>query len=520
MPEPQRLDVAAWMPPHRHRPLPWRTPLTLLATACLAAACAQLPDAQSLPQPRAMAAFASAKSLNSLQGPEASWPADAWWTAYADPQLNALIDEALQGAPDLLAAQARLQRAEAFTQLAGSALQPQLSANAGISADKLSYNHLVPRTPATEGWNDYGRATLDFRWEMDFWGQNRAGLSAATSELDARRAEMAQTRLLLASGIASDYAELGHLFASRELVRQSVAIQRQTAQLLAQRQTHGLETRASVHAAEAARAAAEGALLAVDEQIALQRNRLAAWLGAGPDRGLSITPPKLKLDKGFGLPAQLSAELLGRRPDVSAARWMAQAQASRIEEKRAGFYPNVNLSAFIGVQSLGLDLLGRSGSGVGSVGPAISLPIFNGGRLRGELRGAQAAYAESVARYHATVARALQDVADAAVSQKALTQRLDKAQEAVTAATEAHQLSRQRREVGLATAMEVLMAEGRRVDSLVQQTHLRAQSLRLDIALQRALGGGYRVPASTMASTVASATGHTPSHEPRPLAKR
>lgn len=118
------------------------------------------------------------------------------------------------------------------------------------------------------------------------------------------------------------------------------------------------------------------------------------------------------------------------------------------------------------------------------------------------------------------MARALQDVADAAVSQKALAQRLDKAQEAVTAATEAHQLSRQRREGGLATAMEVLMAEGRRVDSLVQQTHLRAQSLRLDIALQRALGGGYRTPVATLVSTVASATGHTPSQEPTQLATR
>ena len=189
MPEPQRLDVAASMPPHRHRPLPWRTPLTLLATACLAAACAQLPDAQSQPQIKTSAAFASNESL---QAPQVEWPADAWWTTYGDPQLNALIDEALQGAPDLLAAQARLQRAEAFTQLAGSALQPQLSANAGISADKLSYNHLVPRSPATEGWNDYGRATLDFSWELDFWGKNRAALAAATSTVTCRASSSPQ----------------------------------------------------------------------------------------------------------------------------------------------------------------------------------------------------------------------------------------------------------------------------------------------------------------------------------------
>lgn len=490
MPEPQRLDAAA-PPMRRHRLLPWRTPLTLLSAACLAAACAQLPDAQPQPQPKTMAALTS---LSPLQSPQADWPADAWWTAYGDPQLNALIDEALQTAPDLQAAHARLQRVEAFTQRAGSTLQPQLNVNVGISADKLSDNHLVPPSPATEGWNDYGRVTLDFRWEMDFWGKNRAALSAATSELEAQRAELAQTRLLLASGIASDYAELGHLFANRELARQALAIRSQTAHLLAQRQANGLETRGSVRAADAARAAAEGALLAADAQITLQRHRLAAWLGAGPDRGLSIAAPQLKLDKAMGLPVQLSLNLLGRRPDVAAARLMAQAQERRIAQKQAEFYPNVNLSAFIGVQSLGLDMLGRSGSSVGSVGPAISLPIFSGGRLKGELRGAQAAHAESVARYDATVARALQDVADAAVGQKALAQRLDKAHEAVAAATHAHQLSRQRREGGLATAMDVLMAEGGLLDSVAQQTHLRAQSLQLDMALQRALGGGYQAP--------------------------
>jgi len=366
-------------PSHERMQHQMRTPLTLLSVACLTVACAQLPESHPRPQLKALEALSSVQSM--LQGPQADWPAEAWWTAYGDPQLNALIDEALQTAPDLQVANARLQRAEAFTQLAGSALQPQLSANVGISADKLSENHLVPPSPATEGWNGYGRATLDFRWEMDFWGKNRAGLSAATSELEARRAEGAQTRLLLASGIASDYAEFSHLFARRELALQSLTIRRQTAQLLAQRQSNGLETRGSVHTADAARAAAEGALMAADEQIALQRNRLAAWLGAGPDRGLSITPPQLKLDKAPGLPTQLSANLLGSRPDVTAARLMAQAQASRIAQKRAEFYPNVNLSAFIGVQSLGLDRLGQSGSAVGSVGPAISLPIFSGGRV-------------------------------------------------------------------------------------------------------------------------------------------
>jgi outer membrane protein TolC len=129
------------------------------------------------------------------------------------------------------------------------------------------------------------------------------------------------------------------------------------------------------------------------------------------------------MSRDFALPAQLSANLLGRRPDIAAARLHAQASAEKIKQARAAFYPDVNLAAFIGVQSLNLDMLMKSGSSIGSAGPAVSLPIFTGGRLRGQLHGAEADYAEAVATYDRTVIQALQEVADAAASQRALTPR-------------------------------------------------------------------------------------------------
>lgn len=464
--------------------------LTVFSAALVLAGCAQLPDLGKLPQAKTSDAF---QSQASLKAPAADWPADKWWTAYGDAQLDALIDEALRDAPDLAAASARLQQADAMVQMAGSALKPQISAHAAMSEDKLSYNFLTPRAMTPPDWNDYGRATLDFRWELDFWGKNRAALAAATSQLEAGRAELAQTRLLLAAGIAANYAELSRLHANRDTAVQAVEIRQKTATLFAQRFANGLETRGSQRDVDARRAMAEGALLAVDEQIALQRNRLAALLGAGPDRGLTIARPALRLDHRFGLPPELSVNLLGRRPDVVAARLQAQAQSSRIEQKKAEFYPNINLSAFVGVQSLGLDMLGQSGSSIGSVGPAISLPIFSGGRLQGQLRGAHAAYAQTVANYNATLARALQEVADNAVSQRAIGQRLLKAQEAVEAATEAHRVARNRYEGGLANYLEVLSAEDGLLSSLNAQTNLSALSFTLDIGLKRALGGGYQM---------------------------
>lgn len=480
------------------RPLPRRLPAACRPALSLAAlgvilwlsGCAQLPELGTMARPRLVESFPSGASF---KAPAASWPSERWWSAYGDPQLDALVDEALAGSPDLAAAAARLQRAESLAQVAESALKPRVTAQASVSEDKLSYHYLTPSVATPKGWNDFGRATLNFQWELDFWGRNRAGLAAATSELEAGRAELAQARLLLAAGVVASYAELGRLFANRDSALGSVALRRKTAALLLERFQHGLETRAGVREADARLATAEGALLALDEQIALQRHRIAALLGTGPDRGLAIAEPKRPVRQAFGLPDQLALDLLGRRPDVVAARLQAEAQASRIEQKRAEFYPNVNLSAFIGVQSLGLDMLGKSGSDIGSVGPAISLPLFTGGRLQGELRGAQAARAEAVARYDATVARALQEVADAAIGLQALAPQLAQAQQAVDAAAEAHRIVRQRYQGGLSNYLEVLAAEDGLLAQLTAQSNLRARSLALDIALQRALGGGYQL---------------------------
>ncbi len=271
-----------------------------------------------------------------------------------------------------------------------------------------------------------------------------------------------------------------------------VEVRSKTAALFAERFANGLETKGSLREAEARRAGAEGELLLVDEQIGLQRNRLAALLGAGPDRGLTIERPTMNLQRQIGLPKELAVNLLGRRPDVVAARLRAEAQMKRIDQKKAEFYPNVNLAGFIGWQSLGLDILTKSGSFTGSIGPAISLPIFTGGRLRGELRGSVAAYDEAVANYNGTVTQALQDVADAALSQKALAGRLAKGDEAVAAATEAHRVARNRYEGGLSSYLEVLSAEDVLLNSLRNLTDLQSRTFTLDVALIRALGGGYR----------------------------
>jgi len=464
--------------------------LLFVAIASVLSACAGLPHEGARPQIASAADYASS---HSLAAPVGTWPAESWWESYGDAQLDALIREALAGSPDIAVAEARLRRAYAASLVADAARRPQASASAAAIQQKHSYNYLTPRELTPQGWDDYASASLTFSWQLDFWGRNRAAIAAATSEAKAAEAEAAQARLMLATAIASAYAELARQHAAYDTAVAAFEVRTKTVALFRQRHENGLETLGSVRQVEARRSRAEADLLAVEEQLAMQRNSIAALVGAGPDRGLSITRPTVDVARSFALPEHIEAELLGRRPDVVAARMRAEAAARRIAQARAEFYPNVNLTSVIGLQSKGLDMLTHNGSSTGSSGPAISLPIFSGGALRGNLRGAEADYAAAVAEYNSTVIQALQELADAAVGQKALGPQLERTADAVDAAREAWRIQSNRYEGGLASYLDVLSAQDDLLANLRAQSDLQSRSFALDVALVRALGGGYQI---------------------------
>jgi NodT family efflux transporter outer membrane factor (OMF) lipoprotein len=476
----------------QHRPLT----LLLAVSLALASGCAQIPR---LDPPPAMRKIDELGSSNSFAAPLTAWPGNEWWRAYGDPQLDALIEQALHNAPDLDLAQAHLKAAAAQVQGAGATRLPEVTASAEIAEAKQSYDFLVPRQALPQGWNGYGAATLNMSYELDFWGKNRAALAAAVSEQRAAEVEIAQTRLILSTSVASAYAGLLHLYTLRDNAADTLALRMQTVALFRQRHQFGLETLSSVRQVEARQAAAKGDLLAIDERIGLQRNAIAALLGAGPDRGLEITRPKVAWAGSQGLPSNLSLDLLGRRPDIVAARLRTEAAAHRIDQRKAGFYPSVNLLAFAGFQSVGIDNLFKSASQSGAAGPAISLPIFNTDRLQGEFKGARAEYDAAVATYNGTLSMALREVADAATSRKSLDEELAAARAAVAAAAEAHQIVSSRYEGALATYLDVLSAEDSLISARRSEAELETRALILDVSLVRALGGGFAPDSSSTA---------------------
>lgn len=463
------------------------TPMALAAALALAA-CASVPGGE-VAKPKPATAYATA---HTFAAPPAAWPGDRWWSAYGDEQLDRLIDEALAGAPDIAVARARLDKARASVGVARAALFPTLQGQGQVAESKQSYNAGIPPAFVPKGYNDIGQVTLNFNWELDFWGKNRAAVAAATSDARASQADLAEARLVLSTAIASAYADLDRLWAERDVAERNVQSRLETLDLVQRRVTNGVDTQGELAQARAGPATARADLAAIDEQIVLTKDQIAALLGAGPDRGAAITRPASARLKAFGLPPSLAADLVGRRPDLTAARWRAEAESSRVGVAKAQFYPNINLAAFIGYQSLGLSQLFASGSGIGQVGPAVTLPIFEGGRLRANLRGARADYAAAVASYDQTLTEALKEVADAAASERALGPRLSQSAEALTAYEQAYRIARLRYEGGLANYQSVLLAEDAVLQSRRTVVDLQARAFSLDVQLVRALGGGYQ----------------------------
>ncbi|QGP79041.1 efflux transporter outer membrane subunit [Sphingobium sp. CAP-1] len=469
------------------------------------AACAAVPNLGPQAEIRSAESIVASQSLVAAQ---AAWPGDGWWKVYGDPQLDALIEEGLRASPDVAMANARFRNATAMERQAGAALLPSVDGEASTAITKQSYNMGAPSSFVPQGWLGTGRLALDLGFDLDLWGKNRASLAAATSEARAAAIDAQQARLALASGIADAYADLARLHDEADIAQRTLDIRVASQKLVADRRQNGMETRGSVRLADATVASARAQLAGARMAIDLRQHQIAALIGAGPDRGLSITRPQVGALAPLGLPADVTTNLVARRPDVAAALARAQAAASRIKVARADFYPAVRLSALIGVQSLGYetlfannsisasprpftDRLFSNGSLLGNAGPAISLPIFHGGALQAQYRGARASYDEAVASYDKTVLAAYQQVADAVTTRKTLDQRLTDARAAVVASEDAYAIAQKRYKGGLSPYLDVLNVEDQLLAARQALAGLEASAFSTDIALIRALGGGF-----------------------------
>ena len=462
-------------------------PLILALSACA-------PDLGSRPQPLPIALLASSQSLvpgSSQVSAQTAWPVDRWWQSYGDPQLDALVDEALAHAPDVAAAAARIRQARGAARQAGAAALPKLGAGGSVGVAEQSRNLGIPPQFIPSGFRETAEADLNGNFDLDLWGKNRAQLAAATSEARATEIDARQAALILSAQVVSTYGDLARLIRDTQTLAEALAAREANAKLVRQRRAAGLDSELPMRQADSAVASARFDVSRTQEQIAAARHALAALLGTGPDRALAIQPPTIAPVSITTLPADAGIALAGRRPDVVAARLRVEASGRRIDAARAAYLPDVSLSGLIGFTSLGITNLFSGQSQYGNVRAAISLPIFDGGRRAGSFTLARGGYDEAVARYDATVIAALREVADAVSAREQALVQASAAARSLADADGANALADQRYRAGLTNYLEVLSAGDRALVARRADSDARFRLFALDVLLARALGGGF-----------------------------
>jgi len=443
--------------------------------------------------PAATAIEASTLEMRRTAGtPESgAWPGARWWTVFGDAQLDALVDEALAGNPSLRIARARVAQASALVDAAVAYASPGATGGLDITRQHFSLSGTVP-PPVAGTTRTTDRLALDLSYELDYAGKNAAAIEAARAGEAASGADADAARIALSSAVARAYFQLQNLFALRIIAERELGQAEKRVELTRQRFGAGLDTEAAVSRAQAVPPELRANMAQVDAAIALARNQLAALAGKGPDRGLSIAAVQGgAAPMPHSIPGTLPLDLVGRRPDLAAARWRAEAASREIEVARLRFLPNVNLLAFVGVASLGLDRLFAAGSDIAGVGPAIRLPLFAAGNLQAALRGRRADYDLAVERYNELLLDAVREVADQVQTRRALEVERRERDGALAATDRAHRLALERYRAGLANYLDVLDAEAPLFGLQRAETDLRSRTLQAEVSLFRALGGGY-----------------------------
>lgn len=434
----------------------------------------------------------------SLPGQGGQWPALDWAKQFGDPQLPQLIDEALADNPTIAQAQSRIAKASSYIETSRSALYPKVNGSYSWTRELYSANALFP-PPYGGTWYSENNVLASASWELDLWGKNRSRLNMAVSQQKAAEADMQQARVTLATSVARTYNQLALLYALRDVAQREIANRQDVGRITNGRVAAGLDTNVERRAAEGNVATSQTNSTELDGQIETVRYQLAALLGKGPDRGMQIAKPVINPNVNVALPDNVPADLVARRPDIVAARWQVEAATHNIKEAKAEFFPDINLAAGFGFDAFGWGRFLQASSRQIQIGPAIHLPIFDAGALRGQLKGRYADFEGDVANYNQTLINAMNDVATNISAIRSLDKQMADAQRALAAASSAYQLAVIRYKAGLSPQLQVLNADENRLANEQTVTNLRLKRTDLQIALIKSLGGGFDATSTNLA---------------------
>jgi outer membrane protein, multidrug efflux system len=423
--------------------------------------------------------------------PKDADPRGAWWSIYHDAGLDALESKVAAANWSLKAAIARLEQARAQYRIARADLFPTVVADPYATRQQYSTNapKSVPGYPSL--LNDF-LVGADFSYEVDLWGRVRNEVAAARANRQASAADLASIELSLRAQLALDYFNLRAYDAERDLLDETVGDYAKSLELTTSLFKGGAAALADVAQAQAQLDNARTQAADIRLQRAQAEHAVAVLVGESPSSfslasnalPIELTPPPI--DPG------LPSTLLERRPDIAEAERRVAAANAQIGVARAAYFPKFTLAATAGFESTRTANLFTVPSRFWSLGPQVSLPLFEGGRLTGQTAQAKAAYEEQVADYRNAVLTAYQDVEDNVAALRQLQEESETDAAAVQATATALDQAQQRYRAGIVTYLEVATAETAALQAQLAAVNIQARRMGASVLLVKALGGGWQ----------------------------
>jgi len=407
-----------------------------------------------------------------------------WWKYFRDPVLDRLETEASQNNQNLKAAIARVDQARAVARGTASRFFPQLSFDPSVSHFHTQRDHIPSRLTATA-------TTLqtDLSYEVDLWGRVRRAYESSMARAEASAADFYQVLLTLHGDVAINYFLLRQTDSQIALLQRTVGLRQKAVDLVGQRVQKGMTAELDLDRAQIELAQAKTTLTEMQRQRNVLQDSIGLLCGQ-PASSFHIDSGELQ-ERVPKIPVGLPSELLERRPDIAQAERKMAAANAQIGAAKAAFFPAISLTGNAGYSSFHVSSLLDWESRLYQIGPSVSLPLFNGGRLRAGLKEAQASYSGECANYRQTVLAAFKEVTDSlndldAYSREAVTE-----SEAVAHAARASSSSKERYTQGLVTYVDVLDSERTELQTELQATQILGLRMISTVRLIKALGGGF-----------------------------
>ena len=409
-----------------------------------------------------------------------------WWTQFNDSQLNALVEKALAGSPNMELAKLRVEGARQLVNAELAGLMPRIGVTAQASQQRLSQNYIyMPGMPVT---TSYGMVGGTLNWSLDLWGRQKKMVDAAKEGVQAAHADLAFTRLWLSATVVQSYVEYDLAYQLAQLAQTEHATRQQLAEIAAQRLSVGLADQSQVNQRRVELDESSIMLAIANQAVKVAQHQLAALTNQGPSVGESLQAPNITA-KRTQLPEVIPADLLARRSDLQALLAQIKASKLRVDSAKLAYLPDINLQGLIGFQAFDISRLFNSNSRQYNVGPALNLPIFDGGAIASQISGREVERNQVIYNYQNALVNALKESADGILRVKTSQGNLARANQMQEQAASVFDAASQKRAAGIYADEQLHYAQLQYLQVKKQWIDARRQDLADGVNLIMVLGG-------------------------------